>query len=878
MDREISKDMVLAAMREHGSKAIHVGEIAQKLDAKDLRAEIEAALEALAEDGLVKELPGHRFRLGDKRAAARAPKAPPPAESPRASDTREAIGTRGASVGNTRGASSAGRGNARTTLRAGGAAFDHDETVGTLTMTTKGFGFVSTEGEAADVFIPPSSLGGALHGDRVRVRTRPSAKGQEGEVIGIESRGLKRVVGVLERRGRALVIEPTDARLRGPFVVEGELPPNAEEGLIVVADVVRFPEGYEPMIVRVVQGLGRPGVASVEIAAIKIREGIVEAFPEDVTVEADALPAEVPEADKIGREDLRHFDLVTIDPEDARDHDDAVCAERLPDGGFRILVAIADVSHYVREGTAIDREAAARGCSIYLPDRAIPMLPHQLSSTLASLLPNVDRLTLAVEVEVSKDGVVRDFRYIEGVMRSGGKLHYGAVARALRLTDQVEKLQAAEDRREQLMVLLDASKALRTKRKRRGSLDFDLPEPRVKLDHATGEPLDVYRSRTDPGVRTAYALIEDMMLLANEVVAADMAKRGIPTIYRVHGAPDAKKIGIFSAVAASLGHELDPDAGEHPRKLQTFLAAIEGTPQAQALSYLLLRAMQQAVYDTTNIGHFGLAAPDYLHFTSPIRRYPDLAVHRVIREVIRGRKVDPKKWLPKLGTWASDSSRLERRAMEAEREAVNVYRAILVRDRIGEVFDATITSVNNWGFYVAFDAPFVESLVPLEAISPPGGAGARMGSRGHGDAYELDELGIALVGTSSGKRYAMGDRIRVKLTSVNVQKREILSAPEYALADGDDEDASDGERRDDTRVVRPTSRRERPMLGKSVGRTGSKGHPTSKSGSTARSAAKPGSKSTSKPSGKPAGKGASWQGDDRKKSGGKSTPKKKGKR
>jgi ribonuclease R len=802
MDREISKDEVLAALREHGSRAIHVGELAQKLDAKDARAEIEAALEALAEDGLVKELPGHRFRLGDKRVAAaiKAPKAAP----------KEA-------------ARPTGRGQGpRSTLRFGGAAFDDEETVGTLTMTTKGFGFVSTEGEAADVFIPPNSMGGALHGDRVRVRTRPSAKGQEGEIVGIESRGLKRVVGVLERRGRALVIEPTDARIRGPFVVEGELPPNAEEGLVVVADVLRFPEGYEPMIVRVVQGLGRPGVASVEIAAIKMREGIVEAFPEDVTVEADALPAEVPEADKIGREDLRHLDLVTIDPEDARDHDDAVCAERLPDGGFRIVVAIADVSHYVREGTAIDREALARGCSIYLPDRAIPMLPHQLSSTLASLLPNVDRLTLAVEIDVSKEGVVRDFRYIEGVMRSGGKLHYGAVARALGLTDQVEKLQAAEDRKEQLHTLLDASKALRTKRRRRGSLDFDLPEPRVKLDPATGEPVDVYRSRTDPGVRTAYALIEDMMLLANEVVAGDMARRGIPTIYRVHGAPDSKKIGIFSAVASSLGHELDADAGEHPRKLQAFLAAIEGTPQAQALSYLLLRAMQQAVYDTTNIGHFGLAAPDYLHFTSPIRRYPDLAVHRVIREVIRGRKVDAKKWLPKLGTWASDSSRLERRAMEAEREAVNVYRAILVRERIGEVFDGTITSVANWGFYVAFDTPFVESLVPLESLSPTDGSGPR----GRGDAFELDELGIALVGTASGKRYAMGDRIRVKLTSVNVQRREILSAPEFAASGASDDDETTRERIGDSRRVRPTSRRERPMLGKTVGKP--KGKPTSK--------------------------------------------------
>jgi ribonuclease R len=820
MDRELNQELVLAALRERAPRAVHVGELAQRLDAKDRRADIEEMLALLAEDGLVKELPGGRFRVTDKR--------PPRPAAPPARPARPT----------------------RTTLRPGGAPFDADETVGVLSMTGRGFGFVATEGGGGDVFVPHTSLGGALHGDRVRVRTRPSAKGREGEVIAIESRASRRIVGVLERHARALLVVPTDARLRGTYLVEGALPPNAEEGLVVVADVLRYGEGDEATTVRVVQGLGRPGVASVEIAAIKARDGIVEAFPEDVTREADALPAEVPEADKIGREDLRGFDLVTIDPEDARDHDDAVCAERLPDGGFRILVAIADVSHYVREGTAIDREALARGCSIYLPDRAIPMLPHQLSSTLASLLPGVDRLTLAVEVDVSKEGVVRDFRYIEGVMRSGAKLHYGAVARALGLTDQVDKLQAAEDRRDALRVLYDASKVLRARRKRRGSLDFDLPEARVKLDPKSGEPVDVYRSRTDPGVRTAYALIEDMMLLANEVVAADMARRAIPTIYRIHGAPDAKKIGIFRAVASSLGHTLDADAGEHPRKLQRFLAAIEGTPQAQALSYLLLRAMQQAVYDTTNIGHFGLAAPDYLHFTSPIRRYPDLAVHRVIREVIRGRRADPKKWQPKLASWASDSSRLERRAMEAEREAVNVYRAILVRDRLGEEFDATITSVGNQGFYVAFDTPFVESLVPIDSLSGPDG---------RGDAYEVDDLGIALVGVVSGTRYAMGDRVRVRLTSVNVQRREILS--ELVLLTTE-EGGSRRARlpgraigRPGDVVLRPSSRRERPMLGKSLGRAGAAGGTRAKSaGGKSQPAGRPG-KSTPQGKGGVAAKG-----------------------
>ncbi len=314
--------------------------------------------------------------------------------------------------------------------------------------------------------------------------------------------------------------------------------------------------------------------------------------------------------------------MVTIDPPDARDHDDAVWAERLAGGAFRVVVAIADVSHYVREGSALDRAALERATSIYLPDRVIPMLPHELSSNLASLVPDEDRLTLAVEVEVGPKGAIRRHRFIEGVMRSGARLSYHGVARALHLTEQGEPQHEAERRRELLSTLWDVSKALRARRQRRGSIDFDLPEPRIVLDDG-GEPIDIRRSRTDPGVRKTYALIEDLMLLANEVVATDLSRRKVPAIYRVHGEPNEAKIAIFAELASSLGYALDEDAGRRPRKLAEFLKRVEGTTHAQALSFLLLRAMQQAAYDTTNVGHFALAAPNYLHFTSPIRRYPD---------------------------------------------------------------------------------------------------------------------------------------------------------------------------------------------------------------------------------------------------------------
>lgn len=747
---EVSRAQVVEALSERAPRAVHLGEICKRLnvDPKS-RSIVQDVLDSLTMEGYVREMPGLRFRL-EKKPKKAALAAPAPVAARDEADDSDGSGD---SDGSEELATPSTASSQRPRSRQGVA--------GRLTMNARGFGFVAAEDGNGDIFIPPTMLGTAMHGDRVLVSPQRSPKGREGSVIEILERGQKRVVGVLKRAGRHDYIEPSDPRIRGPIPVSGKLPPGAVDGLVVVGEYTRFPEHPDDTAeAHVTQTLGRPGVAAVEVAAIKIRDGIVEEFPADVVAEAEKIPDAVPEADKEDREDLRGFDLVTIDPEDARDHDDAVWAETTATG-FRIIIAIADVSHYVREETAIDREAVARGTSIYLPDRAIPMLPHQLSSNLASLVPNQDRLTLAVEVHLGKDGSIQNYRYIEGVMRSGGRLTYGSVARALGLTEEVPSQPEAEARLPLLKTLEAASGVLRKKRKGRGSLDFDLPEARVKLDPATDEPIDVYRSRMDPGVRKAYAIIEDMMLLANEVVAADLAKRAIPTIYRVHGKPDEKKVLAFSELAASLGHTLDPDAGENPRKLSSFLATIEGSPQQQALSYLLLRAMQQATYDTTNIGHFGLAARDYLHFTSPIRRYPDLAVHRVVRAVIHEDSASIQRLGKKLAAWAADSSRLERRAMLAEREAVDLYRAILMRDKVGEEYEATITSVTGWGFYCAFDEPFVESLVPVAALGD--------------DHYELDEHGIRLVGSRSGHVFAMGDRVKVEIESVSIQDRQIQS-------------------------------------------------------------------------------------------------------
>src|SRR5688500_12152911 len=394
---DIQRDTVFEALRDRAPRALHLAEICAQLGIpKQRKEEVRETLDELRDLGLVREMPGQRFRLAaDARKGERTLK--------QVEEDRAAA-----------------------------------ELAGRLAMHPKGYGFVTADDGGADVFIPPGSIGGALHGDRVQVRVRRSPKGREGNVVTVLERGLLRVSGVLRQSGRSTWIEPDDPRMRGPMPVVGgdALPADAEPGPPVVAEIVPSRRGEdEAAEVKVIAALGKKGVTAVEVAKIKIREGIVEEFPADVVAEAKGFADHVREEEKQGRDDLREVPLVTIDPVDARDHDDAIWGERNERGGFRVVVAIADVSHYVREGTAIDREALARATSIYLPDRAIPMLPRELSSNLASLVPHQDRLCLAVEIELDSNGDVRHHEYKDGVMRSRARLTYGGVAAALGLTD-----------------------------------------------------------------------------------------------------------------------------------------------------------------------------------------------------------------------------------------------------------------------------------------------------------------------------------------------------------------------------------------------------------------------------------------------------------
>ena len=637
--------------------------------------------------------------------------------------------------------------------------------VGVVSVHPRGFGFVTTEEPGPDVFVTPTSLKGALDGDRVRVRFSPSARGLDGQVVEVLERTSHYVGGRLRVAGGAAFVEPDDRLPGAPRVrVVGELPPGACPGKSVLARIVGFASRPgEPFLASVIESFDPDRLDERELRRTLLSQGIREPFPEEVLNEARALPRGLTRADRQGRTDLRRLELVTIDPISARDHDDAVWAGRLPDGGYRVLVAIADVSHYVRPGTALDREALARGCTIYLPSRAIPMLPTELSGELASLVPGQDRLALAVEVELDARGQMRGHRFLECVMRSAARLSYGGVARALGLTTAPARQPAAERRRPLLEILREAACLLRTRRKSRGGLDFDLPEARVKLDPETGQPIDVERSRQDPGERAAYNLVEELMLLANEVVARELSARKVATIYRVHGAPSPLKAQAFCRLAGSLGYRLDEAAAQDPGRLAGFLSSVAGTPHAEVLAFLLLRAMQQATYSTENIGHFGLATKDYLHFTSPIRRYPDLVVHRLVRKIVRGQTIRAGRRRGALDEQAAKSSRLERRAMLAERGAVDLYRALLMRDSLGETFTATITGITGHGFYAAIDAPFVEVLCSIDSLPR--------------DQYRVDPFGTRLLGLRSGTSYALFDRVQVRIVDVSIARRKVSAVP-----------------------------------------------------------------------------------------------------
>jgi ribonuclease R len=716
-------------------RPLHAAEIASRLDRAD-RASLGQALEDLVFDGTLTARPGRRYQLA---TGAR----------PR----RSAELVEGAYLANPR-----------------------------------GFGFVRGSARELDVFIPADCMGGAMHGDIVRARVvSTSSRGPEGEVVEVVERRLKRVVGVLAGRRGYERLEPDDARVRGPVEL-AEVGDEHRPGLAAVAEITRYPESPRELArAKVIAVLGEPGDPEVEVEKILIMHGIEEEQPADAVAEARAYGEAPSEADMRGRADLTPIPFVTIDPHDARDHDDAVWVERDEEGRYRAWIAIADVSHYVTPDTALDKSALERGCSVYLPDRAIPMLPPELSAKLCSLLENELRLCLAVEVDLDATGKITRTKLSEAYMRSRAYLTYNSVASALGFTSLEGRDPRAEAMRDDLMVMWDLSMILRKRRMSRGALDLDVPEAEIRVDKESKAPIQVSQRGGDPGVKKAYRLIEELMLLANEVVATEMISRAIPTIFRVHGAPDPEKIARLAAACEALGVAFDPEAAERPQALAKFVRTVASHPQAGVIHGLVLRSMQQAMYDPVNIGHYGLASAAYLHFTSPIRRYPDLVVHRLLRPTLRGEE-GGRAGEATLRLAAARASELERNAMEAEREVGDVYRTLFMKRHIGDRFEGVVSSITPTGVWVRLEEPFVDVLVPGDRLGP--------------DTYEPDDAAVRTVAVRSGDTITLGDPMVVEIEDAVITRRAVL-AKRIAIITGKAERPRKGQKRRTTTVAKP---------------------------------------------------------------------------
>ena len=638
--------------------------------------------------------------------------------------------------------------------------------VGRITVHPAGYGFVATD-HGETVFVPAKYRGTSLDGDRVAVDTWPGVRGTEGRVTKVLARGRARLTGVLRRVGRAVYLEPDDPRIAADFGRVGiDAAPYGKDGDAVVVEITRYPDAARKELAgNVAKVLGDPEDPRTEIEKILACAVIPLEFPDDVTAQAQNTPQELTPSDFADRIDLRDRRFCTIDPETARDFDDALCIEHGPHGGPRVWVAVADVSHYVRWSDPLDREAAIRGVSVYLPDRVIPMLPHQLSAGICSLNPLVDRCAMVVRLDYTDEGEVVDVGYAAAVIRSKARLDYPGVAAALE-GDFRGRREQYRPWKDELARLHALSRVLRGKRQARGALDLEIAEPKVVLDADDPRLVrDVVKTKGDPSVKQAYQLVEEYMIAANEAVGRFFRKKTAPTVWRVHAPPAADRVAQLAETLGAFGIYVDVDQAQTPLGMKRVLDEIAAKPGAQALSFLLLRTLTQAVWDTVPIGHFGLASGDYLHFTSPIRRYPDLLVHRLLKHHLHkdgsasgGGYQKPPPPVETLGELAAASSSNERRAMEAEREAVAMYRAYLMRDQVGQRFPGTVSAVTSFGAFVEIEEPFVEGLIKLDSLGEP---------------FEYDEIHMRLSGRRTGRTIELGDKVTVEINNVSVLRRRI---------------------------------------------------------------------------------------------------------
>jgi ribonuclease R len=638
-----------------------------------------------------------------------------------------------------------------------------------IMVNPAGFAFGERLDGEGSIFIPPPNRGGAMDGDEAVLAWWPGQRGAEGTVRSVTRRARTRITGILRRQGKQWVVEPDDPRVLGRADVVGE-PAEGEPGQVVVARIIDYPGPWgDDLTVQVDKALGQPGTIATEEAKILIEHGIDPLLPPAVLAAATKVPTRVHRREHENREDMREHDFMTIDPPDARDFDDAVCVEvlgrTLRRAPMRVHVAVADVSHYVREGMAFDDEAALRCFTCYLPDRAVPMLAEQLSSNICSLVPRKDRLAMVVTFEVDADGKVGEADVKAAVIHSKARLTYAQVAEEL--SGHARQPPVV---RERIAVLREAADRLQRARRRRGAIELELPEIKVLLDEDDrGRIRDVVASRASPEMARAYNLIEELMVAANEGVARLAVRHRLPVVYRVHDGPEEERIERYVAVAGLLGVQVDPERLRTPKGFRGFLKKIADHPRRDALHQLCLRTLAQAEYSTHNIGHFALASHAYLHFTSPIRRYPDLLNHRVLkawlyrRNGLSGPSPAPK--MPPVRQSREQSERAndrERATVQAERDAKALFSAAFMRDRIGDRFEGAISGLSAGGIYVTLAAPPVDGMVKRARLE-----------REFKERWELDELGARLCGSKSKRELKVGDKVIVEVVDCSLERRQI---------------------------------------------------------------------------------------------------------
>ena len=645
--------------------------------------------------------------------------------------------------------------------------------VGTFISHPKGFGFVEIEGRSEDLYIPESGVNGAFHQDQVQVELLKGQGGrrQEARIVKILSHGLTKVVGTYQKSKSFGFVIPDLEKISTDIYIPAEGSKEAVTGHKVVVELTDYGDDKHKPEGRITEILGHVNDPGVDILSIVKGYDLPVEFEEKLLNQAERVGKPVSEADMAGRRDLRSLQMVTIDGEDAKDLDDAVSLTREGEN-YCLGVHIADVSNYVQENSALDREALNRGTSVYLVDRVIPMLPHTLSNGICSLNQGEDRLALSCLMKVNKKGEVISYEIAETVICVDRRMSYTAVRKILEEGD-LELIQEYEELVPMFQDMQELAAILRRKRRQRGSIDFDFPESKIILDQK-GNPVSI-----EPYERNvATDLIEDFMLLANETVAQHFYWMEVPFLYRTHETPDTEKIEKLATFIHNFGYHIKiktSDHEVHPKEIQKLLASIEGTEEEALIARLALRSMKQAKYSVECTGHFGLACACYCHFTSPIRRYPDLQIHRIIKEQLRGRLMEKridhyKEILPEV---ARQTSRLERRADEAERETDKLKKAQYMKHHIGETLEGIISGITAWGIYVELPNT-VEGMIHVARLT--------------GDYYYYKEETFEMVGRDTGRCFKLGQRLKVFVDSVDMVSKSV----DFLLAEDDMEEEEQG--------------------------------------------------------------------------------------